>query len=220
MKLDEAIDFATTTPSACSAADVLDIVCSMSRFLFQLMEVFRLGALKVSEGGMSSHGGIIGVMLVCWWYGRKHKIPILHLMDLVAFGGCIGFSCRIANLLTRTYGRAARGYSVGGEFPQEMYMWMQREVSKLFDLGGAAEALEHSVAGWKQRSLLTCKFWLGWVQTSPQDTAHTMQFNKRLKNDFTPFKQAMHKSRSASTLLTARYPSQLIQSRVEGFLFS
>lgn len=39
---------------------------------------------RVWEGGMASHGGFIGAALACYWVARKHKLPWLHLGDLVA----------------------------------------------------------------------------------------------------------------------------------------
>src|SRR3989344_2987169 len=42
--------------------------------------------LKVNEGGMASHGGILGVMAVCYFYGRYNKMSWLHCLDLTVFG--------------------------------------------------------------------------------------------------------------------------------------
>ncbi len=41
--------------------------------------------LKVWQGGMAFHGGLLGVILASYLYGRRHKIPILSLGDLVAY---------------------------------------------------------------------------------------------------------------------------------------
>ena len=55
--------------------------------------------LRVWQGGMSSHGGMIGVVLTTAWFARKEKIPMLHLWDLVATTAPAGlFFGRIANL--------------------------------------------------------------------------------------------------------------------------
>lgn len=39
--------------------------------------------LRVWEGGMSFHGGLIGVVLACWWVGRKYG---KNMVDLADFG--------------------------------------------------------------------------------------------------------------------------------------
>jgi prolipoprotein diacylglyceryl transferase len=43
-----------------------------------------LDIFKVWEGGMSFHGGFLGVVVAMWLFGRKHNISILKLMDTVA----------------------------------------------------------------------------------------------------------------------------------------
>ncbi len=50
------------------------------------------GVLRVNEGGMASHGGMIGVLLVLWWSARRMKISMVHLLDaacLVAPAGLL-----------------------------------------------------------------------------------------------------------------------------------
>lgn len=43
-----------------------------------------LWLLRVWEGGMSFHGGLLGVMFAIWWYGRKIGTGFWHLADFVA----------------------------------------------------------------------------------------------------------------------------------------
>lgn len=56
--------------------------------------------IRIWEGGMSFHGGLVGVILVMWLYALKHKISLLKLMDflapLVPPGLCLG---RIGNFI-------------------------------------------------------------------------------------------------------------------------
>lgn len=41
-----------------------------------------LEILKVWQGGLASHGGTVGVIVVLWWFSRKHKeFPLLWLLD-------------------------------------------------------------------------------------------------------------------------------------------
>lgn len=43
-----------------------------------------LGIFAVWEGGMSFHGGLIGVLLAMVWFARSRKRPWLQVMDFVA----------------------------------------------------------------------------------------------------------------------------------------
>lgn len=43
-----------------------------------------LWALRVWEGGMSFHGGMLGVIFANWLYARKHRINFADLLDFVA----------------------------------------------------------------------------------------------------------------------------------------
>jgi phosphatidylglycerol:prolipoprotein diacylglycerol transferase len=43
-----------------------------------------LSIIKVWEGGMSFHGGLIGVMLAALWWTRKHRLHYFDTMDFVA----------------------------------------------------------------------------------------------------------------------------------------
>lgn len=59
-----------------------------------------LALLRVWEGGMASHGGFIGVIAALAWFARKHRIPFLHLGDLVAASSAAGLLFgRIANFI-------------------------------------------------------------------------------------------------------------------------
>jgi len=64
--------------------------------------------LMVWNGGMSFHGGLIGVILSCVIFGKKHKINSFIFLDLVALSAPIGiFFGRIANFInSELYGRA------------------------------------------------------------------------------------------------------------------
>ncbi len=59
-----------------------------------------LQIFRVWEGGMASHGGMIGVALALAWFARVNKVPFLHLCDLVASVAPAGlFFGRIANFI-------------------------------------------------------------------------------------------------------------------------
>ena len=57
-----------------------------------------LEILAIWHGGMSFHGGIIGVILALWYGAHKIKYPFLSLTDLTALYAPIGIFCgRLAN---------------------------------------------------------------------------------------------------------------------------
>lgn len=64
-------------------------------------------AIMLWRGGMSFHGGLIGVTLAGWLYARRYKVDALSLGDLFACAAPIGlFFGRIANFINaELYGR-------------------------------------------------------------------------------------------------------------------
>lgn len=68
-------------------------------------------ALMLWQGGMSFHGGLIGVTLAGWFFARKHKLNALSIGDLFAAAAPIGiFFGRIANFINaELYGRTWDG---------------------------------------------------------------------------------------------------------------
>lgn len=78
-----------------------------------------LMVLRVWEGGMASHGGILGIVIFTWFYSRKHKVSWTGLGDGVCVVAPIGLFCgRIANFINgELYGRVAEGVAWAVKFP-------------------------------------------------------------------------------------------------------
>ncbi len=59
------------------------------------------------KGGMSFHGGLIGVLIASYLFIRKHKIPFFSLMDVAAIATPIGLGLgRLGNFINgELYGR-------------------------------------------------------------------------------------------------------------------
>lgn len=93
-----------------------------------------LEALKIWEGGMSFHGGMLGVILAFYLMCRVHKISYWKLMDRVACVTPIGlFLGRIANFINgELYGRAASpDFPLAMVFPHDP-LQLPRHPSQLY----------------------------------------------------------------------------------------
>jgi phosphatidylglycerol:prolipoprotein diacylglycerol transferase len=80
-----------------------------------------LSLLRVWEGGMSSHGGMIGVLLFTFYFARRHKLSWTNLGDNLVVATPIGlFFGRCANFINgELYGRATNlPWAV--QFPKEL----------------------------------------------------------------------------------------------------
>ena len=66
-----------------------------------------LAILEVWHGGMSFHGGFLGVVAASWLYARSHEMRLDRLLDLAAAGVPIGLGLgRLANFINgELYGR-------------------------------------------------------------------------------------------------------------------
>lgn len=92
--------------------------------------------IRIWDGGMAFHGGVIGVGLATWHVCRTHKIPLLRLADIAAAATPIGlFLGRCANFINaELYGRPTdgpmgmifpQGYGSGG--PPQPFDWATKE---------------------------------------------------------------------------------------------
>lgn len=177
------------------------------------------GVLEVHKGGMASHGGIIGIIVGCYLFARKQGLLTTHLLDLCILGGTTGvFFGRIANFINgELYGReCSPSLWMAVKFPSEIYHWGLREADKLRSLGPAAEAL----GPWGEFSdgnLMTASRWTSLVDGFSMQAQSTIgQFKEALVLATQEHNQGV--IQALAPILTPRYPSQLIQAFLEGFL--
>ena len=80
-----------------------------------------MSILRVWEGGMSSHGGMIGLLLFTLYYAHRHKVSWRNLGDNLVVTAPIGlFFGRCANFINgELYGRATR-VPWAMQFPKEL----------------------------------------------------------------------------------------------------
>lgn len=83
-------------------------------FLFYHLGILFQNPLEffaVWHGGMSFHGGLIGVVIAAIYYSRKFKVSLLEIGDLLVIPGALGLTFgRIANFINgELWGRPTGG---------------------------------------------------------------------------------------------------------------
>lgn len=59
-----------------------------------------LDILKIWEGGLASHGGVVGILVAVWAYARSRRYPFLWLLDRIAVPAVLGGAfIRIGNFM-------------------------------------------------------------------------------------------------------------------------
>lgn len=178
------------------------------------------GALAVWEGGMASHGGILGVAAACYLFSRKTGASMPHLGDLTIFGSALGiFFGRVANFINgELFGRPVQSaVKWAVKFPQEMYLWLNDSDLSVF----------RSEYQDKLRSLkdVAAQFgpgegkWLDWVNSYlTSSTArvsvqqHIYQWIDAVQSGSAELKMAL------GEVLTPRHPSQIYAALSEGLI--
>ncbi|MEI6322140.1 MAG: prolipoprotein diacylglyceryl transferase [bacterium] len=100
-----------------------------ARFFHNPLIVFQ-----VWDGGMASHGGIIGLTLFTLWYAHRHKVSFLNLSDNLVVVGPVGvFFGRCANFINgELYGRVT-DVSWAVQFPKEILFYPPDRLQRLMD---------------------------------------------------------------------------------------
>lgn len=92
---------------------------------------------RVWEGGMASHGGIIGLTLFTVWFARRHHLSFRNLGDNLVVVAPVGlFFGRCANFINgELYGRITdAAWAI--QFPKEILLYSPEHIDRL--LGKAA----------------------------------------------------------------------------------
>lgn len=170
------------------------------------------GVLAVNEGGMASHGGMIGLVVACWLFARKYKQNLLYIFDLVAISGPVGiFFGRIANFINgELVGRpAAEGFRWGVKFPGDIEFWPNQAPDKIMALGD----LIHLIPGFTREAWLQA-----WSQFSTQSVSRQYIYDG-LRQIIIQIQSGQDQlAQALAPLLITRHPSQLYQALGEGLI--
>ncbi len=171
------------------------------------------GLLAVNEGGMASHGGMLGIVAACLFFARRYRINSLYLLDLVCVAGPIGvFFGRIANFINgELIGRiASPGFPLGVKFPQDMWQWPNSDVSRLTALVDATEKIGVSRDSW-----------FSWIDKLGSDAVSRQNVYDSIGKLILEIQNGNQAIKEVvAPLLDLRHPSQLYAAAGEGlFIF-
>jgi phosphatidylglycerol---prolipoprotein diacylglyceryl transferase len=66
---------------------LLHVLLDLPRFLAQPLDIFKLW-----EGGLAYQGGLVLGLAATFWYIRRHHLPALTTMDILALGAPLGMA--------------------------------------------------------------------------------------------------------------------------------
>ena len=143
---------------------------------------------RVWEGGMASHGGILGLAVFTWFYAKKHQVSWAALADGLCVVGPLGlFFGRMANFINgELYGRIAAGVPWAVKFP----LSLAEESAQTQDLA-----------------------WQACVRVDPQ-----LANANSLETLIAAARQDPKLSETLGEYLPARHPSQIYEALLEGAL--
>ena len=105
--------------------------------------------LRVWDGGMSSHGGILGLMIFTFVFAMRNKVSWTGVGDGLCVVAPIGIGLvRTANFINgELYGRAAQGVSWAMKFPSSLHEDLQGQPDVQDQAFAECQAVDPSLAG-------------------------------------------------------------------------
>jgi phosphatidylglycerol:prolipoprotein diacylglycerol transferase len=163
---------------------------------------------RVWEGGMASHGGILGLVIFTWFYARKEKVTWTGLGDGLCVVAPLGLLFgRLANFINgELYGRIANGVSWAMKFPLTLMDGNAPEFQRFDDAATAAVQAEPSLSNAYQM--------LESASHSDYSYAKSAFFETLLAAN----RQSDRVTEAIAPFLNPRHPSQLYEALLEGLL--
>jgi len=82
--------------------------------------------VRIWEGGMSFHGGLLGVLVAAWLWARQQRMHLIDVMDFLAPLAPIGLGLgRLANFIGAELWGKYTGAGWGVVFPSDPALWGQ-----------------------------------------------------------------------------------------------
>lgn len=157
-----------------------------------------LMVFKVWEGGMASHGGILGLVIFTWVYAKKKNVSWRGLGDGLCVVSPLGlFFGRMANFINgELYGRTTEGVAWAVKFPRALVEQPKAEGLNLESALMAAEGASKELS-------------TKWSQQIPPDR---IAFEQMLEVQ----RHEPAVSKAIEPFLLPRHPSQLYEGLLEG----
>lgn len=168
--------------------------------------------LRVWDGGMSSHGGILGLVLFTWFYSRRAKLSWTGLGDGLCVVAPVGiFFGRMANFVNgELYGRLADGVAWSMKFPLTLMDRKAPEYDRFHETAAAAVDADPSL-------LLSYQ-----TLESARLTGDAFEYSQARSGFFEALLHANRQSDAVSEAiapyLESRHPSQIYEAVLEGAL--
>lgn len=149
-----------------------------------------LMVIRVWDGGMSSHGGILGLTIFTLIYARKNKVSWAGVSDCLCVVGPLGVGfVRVANFINgELYGRVASATSWAVKFPGSMFEDNKGANQRIYEMYAECQAIDPAVTN----------------QTPYESIVALSRKNPELLEVIGRY-------------IEPRYPSQLYQALLEGF---
>ena len=167
--------------------------------------------LKIHQGGLASHGGIIGIIVAALWFAKKRGFSVYHCLDLTAVGTIGIFFGRIANFINgELFGRVVQNKVLWAvQFPQEMFLWVsEKKTEQLNALSSAVYQLKNSISA---------DVWRDWV--SQIDGVGRKPIYSAVYALIKACEEGNKEVIAAlKSTLSLRHPSQVYQGILEGLL--
>ena len=159
---------------------------------------------KVWEGGMASHGGILGLVIFTWVYAKKKKVSWRGLGDGLCVVSPLGlFYGRMANFINgELYGRPAEGVAWAMKFPLAL---MDAKHPESANFGAAMEAAAAASPRFDA-------VYQQWLAGGPQRMPDAYLFEQMLAAQ----RHEPAVSQAIEPFLLPRHPSQLYEGFLEG----
>ena len=167
------------------------------------------GVLAVNEGGMASHGGIIGIVIGCILYARKTGLNYVYLLDVASVAGPVGvFFGRIANFINgELVGRVAPAdFPLAVKFPSDILNWPNYDFDRLATLAPVVEKIGVETSKWSE--------WLAQfrLEASARDQVYSTLYKviHEIQNGNSALKPLI------APVLEPKHPSQIYAALSEG----